>query len=985
MSRRGWIQFAIAGACLLTSIPAVAQTSNATLQGTITDERGGVMSGVTVKLESPATGLRRSVLTNDNGVYVLNFLPAGTYKVRAELTGFKAVQRENTRLEIGQNLELNLTLEVGQIEEMVTVESSAPPLDRTSASIGTVIQANQLKALPLAGRHWAGLMLLAPGAINTGDGTHLSTRFVGRARDDNNWTFDGVDATGVKDPRQDSAARLIISSESIAEFRVSSALYSAEAGSGAGGQVQLISKTGTNRFRGTVYNFLRDDAFDATPFGSSGAPAPFRLNQFGVNLGGPIVKDKTFFFVNYEGLRQRQTQSFTRFVPSQAFRRSVAPALASLVAAYPAGTRATSDPNIDEWNIDQQFTADEDAGLIRLDHRFDSATSAFVRYNFDVADIVSPTDTGFTTGQLRPSNVTLQVQRIMSPSVVNELKLGYNASLRHDIREGPVDQQVSVPGFVNLTGPQEVTENGRSFSLLDDLAIVRGRHNLKVGGEIRRIFVGVGEGNTTSLSFQSRPNFQQNRLENFGIVDFPLVEGRRWWYTAYLQDDIKWRSNLTINAGVRYEYYTVPVEKDGRDRVWRIACGGFCAPGTRWYDPDRNNVAPRVGFAWSPSRFNDKTVIRGGFGIFFGPGQNDDVFAPIDNAGARIGLERASAPALAYPIDPFLGVAASTGANPRAIDEHRVDLYSEHWSLSVQQALPWRFVTQVGYVGNQGHHLLDRSFVNLIDPATGRRPLPQFGRVDIKSSGSNSSFHGLQVSLLRPLAAGFLFGAQYMWSHSIDEGSLGGGESTSIQNAACRACDRGSTNQDIRHTLTVNWIYELPFGSGRRHLNDGGVLGHVFGGWQFSGLLQARTGRPLTITVNRSSADLPDGNNSAQRPDIVPGVDPIPSKQTPEQWLNSAAFAVPARGTWGNSGRNTLRGPGLFQVDLALQKSFPIAGDRSVDFRWEAFNAFNHANLANPNTNLSSGVSFGRITGPLNLGYGTGTARQMQFMLRLNF
>jgi hypothetical protein len=985
MSRGSYLKFAIAGFAVFLSIPAAAQTSNATLQGTISDARGGVLPGVAVKLESPATGLQRSVTTNASGVYIFNFLPAGTYVLTAELSGFKASRREDLRLEIGQNLELDLTLELGRIEEMVTVSEEAPPLDRTSPSIGTVIQASQLKELPLAGRHWAGLMLLAPGAINTGDGTHLSTRFVGRARDDNNWTFDGVDVTGVKDPRQDSAARLIISTESIAEFRVSSALYSAEAGSAAGGQVQLISKTGTNRFRGTAYDFFRHDAFDARPFGSSGAPAPFRLNQFGANLGGPLVKDKTFFFVNYEGLRQRQTRTSTRSVPSQAFRNSVAPELRSVVAAYPTGTRATSDPNIDDWVVDEKFTADEDSGLVRLDHRFDNSTSAFLRYNFDNATIVSPSNTGFTTAHFKPSNFTLQVQRIMSATVVNELRLGYNASIRDDVREGPVPQQISVPGFVTLTGPQEVSEHGRTFSLLDDLAIVRGRHNLKIGGEMRRIFVGVGEGNTTSLSYQTRPNFQINRLENFGIVDFPFVEGRRWWYNAYVQDDIKWRHNLTINAGLRYEYYTVPVEKDGRDRVWRISCGGFCAPGTRWYDPDKNNFGPRVGFAWAPSRFNDKTVIRAGFGMFYGPGQNDDVFAPIDNAGARISLTRADVAALAYPIEPFLGLAASTGNSPRAIDEHRVDLYSEHWSVSVQQALPWRFVTQIGYVGNQGHHLLDRNFVNLIDPATGRRPLPEFGKVDIKSSGSNSNFHGLQVSLLRPFSSGFLFGAQYMWSHSIDEGSLGGGESTAIQNAACRSCDRGNTNQDIRHTLTVNWIYELPFGKGRRHLDSGGVLGHVFGGWQLSGLMQARTGRPLTITVTRSSADLPDGNNSAQRADRVPGVDLVPPNQSPAQWINPAAFAVPARGTWGNAGRNIMTGPGLFQVDVALQKSFAIGGDRSVDVRVEAFNAFNRDNLANPDTNLSSGVNFGRITGPLNLGYGTGTARQMQFMLRANF
>jgi hypothetical protein len=972
--------FVAVAACVLAQAPAWAQTSNATLQGIVTDSGGGVLPGVTVRLEAKDTGRVRSAVTNAAGVYVINFLPAGNYVLTAELSNFKSARRDNTRLEIGQNLELDLTLEVGRLEEVVTVSSEAPELERTSASIGTVIQASQLEALPMAGRHWAGLMLLAPGAINTGDGTHLSTRFVGRARDDNNWTFDGIDATGVKDPRQDSAARLIISSESIAEFRVSSTQYSAESGTAAGGQVQLISKSGTNRFRGTVFNFFRDDMFDERPFGSSEAPAPFRLNQFGANVGGPLVKDKTFFFANYEGLRQSQTQTFTRFVPSAVFRSSVAPALASVVRAYPAGTRATSDPSIDEWNVDQQFKADEDSGLLRLDHRFSASTTAFARYSFDQAEITSPSDTGYTTNRLRPSNVTLQLQRIFSPTVVNELKLGYNASLRKEVRVGPVAESVSVPGFVTLTGPQEVREDGRSFSLMDDLAMVRGRHNIKLGGEIRRIFVGVGEGNTTSLSYASRPNFQINRLENFGIVDFPFVEGRRWWYTAYVQDDVKLRSNLTLNAGLRYEFYTVPVEKDGRDKVWRVACGGFCPPGTRWYDPDRNNVAPRLGIAWAPSRFKDKTVIRAGFGIFFGPGQNDDVFAPIDNSGSRIALERATVPTLAYPIDPFLAQAASTGNSPRAVDEHRVDLYANHYSLSVQQALPWHLVGQLGYMGNQGHHLLDRNYVNLIDPATGRRPLSQFGRVDIKSSGSNGNFHGLQASLHRPFRKGLLLGAQYMWSHSIDEGSLGGGESTTIQNAACRSCDRGATNQDIRHTLTINWVYELPLKS-----DKGGFVGHVFGGWQFSGLMQARTGRPLTISVTRSTADMPDGNNSAQRADIVPGVNPIPANQSPDQWVNLAAFAVPARGTWGNAGRNILRGPDLFQMDLALQKQVSLGNQRSVQFRWEAFNAFNRENLANPNTNISSGVAFGRITGPLNLGYGTGTARQMQFMLRVNF
>ena len=965
----------------VSRVPAVAQTSNATLQGTVFDAGGGVLPGVTVKLQSPATGLLREAVTNDAGVYVFNFLPAGDYEVTAELTGFKSLRQPDIKLEIGQSRALDLKMEVGQLEEVLTVEGTAPVLDRTSASIGTVIQASQLKELPLAGRHWAGLMLLAPGAINTGEGTHLSTRFVGRSRDDNNWTFDGIDATGVKDPRQDSDARLIISSESIAEFRVSATLYSAESGTAAGGVVQLISKTGTNAFRGTAFDFIRNDRFDARPFATVGEMPPFHLNQFGVNTGGPIVPQRTFFFANYEGIRQRQTRSFTRSVPSAAFRAGVTGALASVVAMYPSGTQRTSNADIDDWQGNEEVTNDEDAGMFRVDHRLSDKSTVFARYNFDVADLVNPVDTGSSTSFIRPSNFTVQFQRIFSSNIVSETKFGYNQSNRRVEDTGPSTADIAVSGFTALTGPQETIENGRTYSVLSDIGMVNGRHNVKVGGELRRILIDVGEGNTTGLSYSSRSNFQANRLESFSIVDFPVVQGQRWWALGYIQDDIKWRPNLTINAGVRYEFYTVPVEKDGRDKVWRIACGGFCAPGTRWYDPDYNNFGPRVGFAWAPARFKDNTVIRAGFGVFFGPGQNDDVFAPIDNAGARTTLTRAEAATLAYPIDPFLPLAASVGNAARAVDEHRVDQYAEHYSLTFQQALPWRMTMQLGYIGNEGHHMLDRDNVNNIDPATGQRPLPQFGRVDIKSSGSSTNFNGLQVSLYRRASNGLQLGTQYMWSHAFDEGSLGGGESTARQNAACRSCEYASTNQDVRHTLTINGVYALPFFRN----GDGDVLSHFLGGWQLSGLLQARTGRPLTITASRATADLPDGNNSNQRADRVAGVDLYPANQTAEQWFNTAAFALPARGTWGNAGRNIVRAPGLFQVDLALQKRFAISGSRNLEFRAEAFNAFNRVNLGAPGTAVTSPTTFGRITGPLNRGYGTGTARQMQFMFRFNF
>jgi hypothetical protein len=962
--------------------PLFAQSSNATLHGTVTDSGGGLMPGVTVKLRSEATGLARDVVTNESGGYVFNFLPAGEYEITAELTGFKSARRANIKLEIGQNLAQDVKMEVGQLEEVVNVEGTATVLDRTSASIGTVIQASQLKELPLAGRHWSGLMLLAPGAINTGEGTHLSTRFVGRSRDDNNWTFDGIDATGVKDPRQDSDARLIISSESIAEFRVSSTLYSAESGTAAGGVVQLISKTGTNKFRGTAFDFVRNAKFDSRPFGTVGEMPPFTLNQFGGNIGGPIVSQRTFFFANYEGIRQRQTRSFTRSVPSAAFRATVTGPLASIVALYPAGTGPTSNADIDDWVGTEEVTNDENAGMLRVDHRFSNKMNMFARYNFDRADLVSPNDTGSTTNYIRPANFIVQMQRIFGSAVVSETKFGYNQSNRLSLRTGNSDATIGVSGFTSLTGPQETIEDGSTYSVLSDLGVLRGRHNLKMGGEIRRILIDIGEGNTTSLTYSNRPNFRSNVLESFSITDFPIVQGQRWWMVGYLQDDIKWRPNLTINAGLRYEFYSVPVEKDGRDKVWRFSCNGFCPPGTRWFNPDYNNFGPRVGLAWSPARFEEKTVVRGGFGMFYGPGQNDDVFAPIDNSGARTILTRSEAPSLSFPIDPFLPLAASVGNAARAVDENRVDQYAEQYSLTVQQALPWRLSTQIGYVGNQAHHMLDRNNINNIDPATGRRPLPTFGRVDTKSSGSNTSFNGFQFSLYRRGGNGLQLGTQYMFSKAYDEGSLGGGESTAPQNAACRRCEHAFTNQDVRHTLTVNGVYALPFG---RDENQAGALRAMFGGWQLSGLLQARTGRPLTISASRGVNDLPDGNNSSQRADLVPGVPLYPDKQTPEQWFNPAAFALPKPGTWGNAPRNIIRAPGLFQVDLALQKRFTISGAQNFEFRLEAFNAFNRVNLGAPGTTVTSPASFGRITGPLNRGYGTGTARQIQFMFRFNF
>lgn len=968
--------------------PLHAQLDRATLVGAVTDSTGAVVPNAVVTVSSDDTGLRRTAQTNDSGAYTFPQLPIGLYAVTVAHPGMRTATARDVRLGVGDNRTLNFQLEVSATETTVTVEGTAAALETESPVIGAVIGSRQVREIPLNGRHWASLMALAPGAINTGDGSQQSIRFVGRARDDNNWTFDGLDATGVKDPRQEAALRLVISTDTIAEFRVNSTLYSAESGSGAGGQINLVSKSGTNAFHGSVFEFFRNDRLDSrNPFDTS--KQPFRLNQFGGSIGGPIVRNKTFFFKNFEGLRQRVSTTFTESVPSAAFRaRSTNPVITQLLSAYPAGTQGTSDADIDQYRANRSQQWAENSGSLRVDHRFNERNSIFGRFNVDNG-VTSTPRTGLegdrNDDNFRPSNFVLQYQRIFSPAVVNEVKTGFNRSTLFRTGVGSQPRAVTVAGFVALNQNTGLIEAGTSYSLIDNLVITRGRHNLKLGFEIRRAHVNVADPSVDSstINYSSRPNFLGNRAANASVTGAANVLGtRKWYYYGYVQDDFKVRPNLTLNLGLRYEYYGINREAHDIYKVFDInACRGFCPQGTPWYFPDRNNFDPRVGLAWTLG----KTVVRAGGGLYHGPGQIDDVNTALDNVPVRLSLTTNEAPNLSYPIEPFLGLAASVGATPRSLQRDRRDQYSAQWGLNIQRELRAGFVGQIGYVGNSGVKLFARQYINNIDPVTRTRPLPTFGRLDEKRQDGKSNFHALQLSLHRRLARGFLFGTEYMWSHTINDGNLGGGEGAQPQIASCRACERGNSAQDIRHTITSNWIYQLPFGPGYRRLNAG-LASRILGGWETSGIFTARTGRMLTVGIARGTNEVPDGNNSNQRPSIVPGMSIYPAGgPTLSQWFNPAAFFIPANGTWGNAGRSIATGPGLAQVDVALQKNTRLTESKALVFRAEAFNLFNRTQANLPGTTLTSPGTFGIVTTGLNRTVGTGTSRQMQLALRLNF
>jgi hypothetical protein len=373
-------------------------------------------------------------------------------------------------------------------------------------------------------------------------------------------------------------------------------------------------------------------------------------------------------------------------------------------------------------------------------------------------------------------------------------------------------------------------------------------------------------------------------------------------------------------------------------------------------------------------------VLRSGFGIYHGPGQNDDFNAPVDSIPDRLALSLSDVPTLSYPIDPYIGLAKISGQAPRAIDRHQRNFYAENWLFTIEQKLPESFVGSVTYSGSEAHHVSSRGFVNLIDPATGKRALAAFAQVDTKLADGNSNFNSLQASLRRSFGSGWQLQMQYMWSHSINDASTGGGESKQPENVACRACDRGSSDFDIRHTFTLNWVYSLPAFSNRN-----AFMHHALGGWMLNGLASARSGLPLTVLAKRGSKDLPDGNTKNQRASYN-GQEPYTSNPSPDGWLNPAAFVTPPKGAWGNSGRNNLRGPGLFQVDLGLEKRVRITERTNLQFRAEAFNLANHPNFAAPDLNIADVGLFGKIQSILNTGAtGIGTARQIQLMLRFNF
>src|SRR5262245_14607149 len=613
--------------CFL-SLPLFAQDRSA-INGVITDSSGAVVPSASVELLSSATGLHRVTISDPKGLYEFTPLPVGSYTLTITKESFKPTTIRNVDLLYGQTRTVDAQLEVGGFSEIVTVDATAEAPNRTNAEVSGVIESAQIKEIPVSGRNWASLMILAPGAINYGDGAQRAIRFSGHSLDDSNFTFDGVDTSGVQEQTQKADTRLNIALDAISEFRVSTGVYTAESGAAGGAQINVVSKTGSNQYHGSTFYAIRNDALDArSPFDdpTTGLP-PFTLHQFGGSFGGAIKKDKAFFYANYEGLRQSLGQTFINFAPNATFRARVlakSPELKPILDAYPTGGTPIDDVTNQVTKVASD-TVREDAGMFRFDYLFSGRTSMYARYNVDDAFIDNPTDAFGSHNVIPhvPTNVVLQLQHSFSPSTINEWKFGFNRANFHNFSIGTAPLDVSIDGFDDVTGTSLDTEVGNTFSFIDNLTMIRGRHNFKAGVDIRRIQLN-NSGNTlttSSIKYASADSdFINNKADSATYLQGEGVVGnRRTYYQGYFQDEFKATHNFTLNLGLRYEYYSVTHEILNRSAIVDIqGCGGRCPIGTPYYDPNTKNFGRRTGLEWAPSVFHGKTVIRTGYGIYYG-------------------------------------------------------------------------------------------------------------------------------------------------------------------------------------------------------------------------------------------------------------------------------------------------------------------------------------------------------------------------------
>src|SRR5580698_7229333 len=668
----------LAALCAVLSLAGIAfaQADRSGLTGTVTDSSGRRLPQARVTAVENAAGMRREATSDTAGIYSVPQLAVGNYTVTIEHPGFKKVEFVDVHQVIGRTRTLDAALQVAGSEERVEVSPASALMDRNTSAVTGLIEKTQAEELPLNGRNWSELTAFVPGAIDTGGSNQRSVRFAGRGLDDSNFTYDGVDATNVVNQTQRAWVRLAVPLDAIQEFRVDTLMATAEEGATGGAQLAVSSPSGTNRFHGRLFEYLRNDYFDAPEpeWASNGeSQQPLRLNQFGGSAGGPIVHDKSFFFVASEAYRQVWGYPVSGDVPSQALIATVPSSspVYGILQAYPgAGPRTilapTSDPNIDLLTCSCTQVVNENSAMLRLDQHFSAKTTGFLRFNYDRSVDTQPLSAAATDLEQRvsaPVNGVLELLHIFNPRLANEASFGFNRSTDNTYNYSDTGSIYQI-AIATGPGPGFVTENynynsiyvGNTFSGIDNLTWSHGRQTFKFGGEFRRVQLNQEYGEHGKVTFSTVENLAANQVKSASLTGaLPVNHLRKNDTFAYAQDEFKWRPNLTLNLGLRYTVFQIFTEAQGLANPFDFdTCGaqGFCGVGASFGNQNYGDVDPRVGVIWSPGK-SGKTIVRAGFGTYHEDGQLDDQNLPAKNEVPSYSVKSTNSLKVTYPVDSF--------------------------------------------------------------------------------------------------------------------------------------------------------------------------------------------------------------------------------------------------------------------------------------------------------------------------------------------
>jgi hypothetical protein len=1035
---------------LANSLPAQPVAS---ISGTITDASGAVLAGASVAVKNLETGSQRTVAADEAGRYDAESLAVGQYQVRAEAAGFRPEIKTGIALVVGQHAEVNLTLQVGQVQEAVVVREEGPVVSVSTQDISGLVGERQVKDLPLNGRSYDQLLTLNPGIVNYtsqragGIGTSNSVvgsmfSSSGHRPQENLYLLNGVEFTSASEINNTpgGVSGQLLGVDAVREFAVIKDTYGAEYGKRPGAQVNIVTASGTNQLHGNVYEFVRNNALDARNFFDQGSIPDFQRNVFGGSLGGPLRKDKTFLFGNYEGFRQNLGLSDLTLVPDTASRAAAVASVQPLLALWPVANgrellTSTGAPS----GIAQAFSNPlqsirEDFGTARLDQTLSEKDSFSGVYTADDSEAHSPTSNPLSLVDifLREQVASLSETHVFSANLLNRATFGFSrggfyfnggttVNLPAWIHAGQPVGAVVVGGGTTLNGASQITNGGTNagsnlravrnlFTASDQVTLIRGRHSISFGGWLQRLQANdtLVQDQYGQISFTNLQTFLQGKVSTYTYAPtFTPLGWRSLEGAFYAEDTIRLKPSLELRVGFRGESTNGWNEARGRASNYTFDSNGVIVtqPIVGGSPFSENNAkflpAPRAGIAWSPFG-SKKTVIRAGAGLYY---------ALLDNLSYRLDQNAPYNSVFAVKNLAFSSIApnakyAGSKLIPSGVQPDLRTPTVESWTLKIEQQVSSNTSLGVSYIGSHGYHEVLSVDANLPSPTicpaspcpvgypTGAFYYPTNAPLANNAvwntthwfSQGISSYHGLEVDVNRRLARGLQFRGVYTFSKTLDDGdSLNTSVATNspafVANPLQLMADYGRASFDIRHTAVVNATYDLPFGRGSlSHRNP--WVQKVIGDWQLSGIETVQSGLPFTPQLSYNPSNDGDTRNPV-RPSVNPNFTGQVIKGGPNQYFNPNAFLQPLPGTYGNAGRNILQGPRLVTTDVSLAKKFALTERLDLKFRAEFFNVFNHTNLNTPNPVVYAAATGGPSPTAGVITSTATTSRQIQFGLKL--